>query len=452
MKIMYLTTLFKMTWEERKSKKTGIIILACIILVALAGVLSIRKAANERRGEVEVYQSDLANYEKDLEELQNSLTALQENLATAQEQYDAQKKYCDESIYMQMDGNAFYQGDIQYTITTSANLGYLNSTLMNYINGTSFRESLSEQLGGVDTAYLKEIITCSTSNNVLLVTVYHYDEDVAEQILGYVDKALRKQVPTIAKAQGEFTLTLLDRSVSQKGDLGVVNAQNGALNNLRTYTNTVADAKNAISNKQQEIERHQRENYPEEVAPLSKMEMVKREVIFLIIGVILGVCVLLCRVFLRVMLGKTISNPDYFVSLNLAVLGDYRNGTDTQLISEKVGQQINMYAIQSQAEKIYLNDLSGENFAGSLAEQYQKCLDENSAVISCSRAEESAETIQRGMVESGNVMFVIRYGETTYQKFEEFYGVCKQFHLNVIGVIVAGCMDSQSEPDANAEQ
>lgn len=436
MKILFLTTLFKMTWEERKRKQTIIILVIGVILMAAVGVLAIRKAAAERETAVEEYQSDLANYEINLEEMRNSLTAHQENLVTAQEQYDAQRKYCEESIYMRMDGNAFYQGDIRYTITTSANLGYLNSALATYINGSAFRKSLSDQLGGVDDAYLKDVIIGAASNNIFLVTVYHYDEEKADQLLELADKTLRDQVPALAATQGEFTLTVLDRSVSKKADLAVVNAQNGALNNLRTYINVLADAKNAVSNNQQDLDNYQANNYPKEVTSLSRKDKVIKESVYLIMGIILGVCLLLGRTFLRVMLGKTISNTDYFVSLDLPVLGDYRGKTEAELVSEKIGRQINLYVIHSQAKKIYLNDMSVGRFAGAFVEQYQKCLDENSAIISCPGSEETVEAIQRDMVKSGNVLFAVRFGETTYENFMEFYRICKQFGLKVIGVIL----------------
>lgn len=437
MKIMYLTTLLKMTWDERKSKKAVIVILVCVILMALAGLPAVRKAVNDREAEVEEYQYNLTNYENDLEEMENSLESLQDNLVTVQEEYDAQKKYCEESIYMRLDGNAFYQGELQYTITTSSNLGYINSALTNYINSSSFRSSLSKQLDGVDSNYLKEIILCSSSNNVFTITVYHYDEEMAEQMLESIDKILQKQVLTISEAQGDFTLTILDQSVSQKADLVIVNAQNSALNSLRTYTTNLADTKNSISNKQQDIEYYKKNNVLEEVTALSKLAMVKTEAIYLVLGIILGVCVLAGWTFIKVWFGKIISNSDYFVSLNMAVLGDYMGSENTETVTGSIGHRINLYAIQSKAKGIYINDLTDDNFAEAFVERYQESLDKNGTVISCSKSGESDELIQRRMVESGNVLFVVRIGETAYKKFEEFNSICTQFDLKVIGVILA---------------
>ncbi len=435
MKILYLTTLLKMTWETRKSKRTIIIILLCTILMAFAGVLAIRKAMGERSREIVEYQSAMSNYEKNLEEMNTSLTALLSNQKTIQGQYDTQKKYCEESIYMQMDGNAFYQGDIRYSITTSTNMVYLTSALTSYINGAAFRESLSKQFGNVDSTYLKEVISCVTTGNILLITVYHYDAKIAEQLLELVDKTLTQHVPTIAKTQGEFTLTVMESSVSKKADIAIVNTQNASLNSLRTYTTALADVKNAISNKQQDIEFYQTENYPEEVVALSAAEMAKKEIIFLALGVILGICVLVCRTLLQVMLGKTISNSDFFTSLNLTVLGDYGSKSEENAISEKIGQQLDLYAIHFQAEKIYLIDLSNDSFPEDYMRQYQTCLEDTGAAISCASSEENQELIERNMVKNGNILFAVKIGQTTYKKFEEYYGICKQFHLNVVGVI-----------------
>ncbi len=436
MKILYLTTLLKMTWEERKSKKAIIIVVLCVVFMSIAGVMAIRKGVSERKTELAEYQIACTNYEKNLTEMETSLAALQANKETLQTQYDTQKEYCEESIYMKMDGNAFYQGDIRYSITTSSNLGYLNSALMGYINGTAFRESLAKQFGKTDSTYLKEIIICSASNNVLLITVYHYDKELAEQLLELVDKTLSKYVPTIEKTHGEFTLTLMEQSVSEKADIAIVNTQNSALNSLRTYTSSLADAKNSISKKERDIEFYKEENLPEEVFPFSVMEMIKREAAFMVMGIILGICLLVFRMFLRVMLGKTISNSDYFASLNLNVLGDYREKTQEELTAEKIQRQISLYTIRFQAQDIYLNDLTQDNFSKTFLEQYQGS-QEQGAVISCAEPGESEELVQRNMIQSGNILFVIRFGETTYERFEELYNICRQFDLKVVGVIVA---------------
>lgn len=437
MKIMYLTTLLKMTWDERKSKKTKIVILICVVLMAFAGVLAIRKAIKDREAEIEEYQYNLASHEADLKEMETTLKAFQDNLATVQAEYDAQKQYCEDSIYMKMDGSAFYQGEMQYTITTSANLGYINSALTNYINSSKLHNELAGQLENVETTYLKDIVRCSVNNNVLTISVYHYDEDMAGEMIKLIDNILQKETATIAKAQGEFTLTLMGQSVVKKGDIAILNSQTGALNSLRTFTNNLSEAKNAVSNKAQDIDFFKRNFSLEEVTPLSMPAMVKIEIMYLILGLILGACALVGWTFFKVLTGKTISNSDYFVSLNTTVIGDYRGNADAELVTGGVGHHINLYAIKSQAKEIYISDLTEDNFVGKFTEQYQSNIEEKGVAVSCSSVGDSEQIMQKNMVECGNVLFVVRFGETAYKKFGEFHRICKQFDLKVIGVIIA---------------
>ena len=109
MKSIYMRNLWIGLMKNKKR-----VIIAWLVIIALFCSLGVVKAYPEKlsspeSSEVEEYNAALQKYDDTIQEVQN-------NIELCQEQVDKQQKYCDESIYMQLDPSNIQKVTVQYMV------------------------------------------------------------------------------------------------------------------------------------------------------------------------------------------------------------------------------------------------------------------------------------------------------------------------------------------------
>ena len=200
MRSVYIRNLYL----EILKRKKWIAFLSVLFMLIMSAV-GLKRYIDIPDGYTEEEQLKVTEYEDNVKEFDAAIEELAESLKLAERQLKITKEYCENSIYMQLDPQKIYVSSIQYGVQTTNSVGNILSACTAYINDGSMKEELSEKLGDIPIEYLKEIITCSSSGNVLTISVMHYNKQSAEEIMEAITEQLQRQVKHIEDVQGEFT-------------------------------------------------------------------------------------------------------------------------------------------------------------------------------------------------------------------------------------------------------
>ena len=280
MKSVYIKNLYT---EILKRKKRMVVSIGLFMLIMSA--VGLKKYMDIPDGYTEEEQLKVTEYEDNVEEFDAAIKELTESLKLAERQVKITEEYCENSIYMQLDPQKIYVSSVQYGVQTTNSVGNILSACTAYVNDGSMKEELSEKLDDIPIEYLKEIITCSSSGNVLTISVMHYNEQSAERIMEAITEQLQKQVKHIEDVQGEFTLEELDATSYTKADVTVVNTQNTNLNNYKNNQNNLASLRKSLIDQRNNRRGYMEYNKPEEPAGGKSVSIIFK---YLIFGIILG--------------------------------------------------------------------------------------------------------------------------------------------------------------------
>ena len=433
MRIIKLESLYK---DMVSNRKRLIIMLVVFGLVfGLLGIREIGKAVEKNNAAIVNYEKEYANYEKDLKEFDNSLDTYEKNLATLKGQYEKQADYCDNSIYMQMDGSDFYKAEAKFDVkdsTGKVNRNTITGMLTSYVVSNAMIEAVADQIDGIEAKYLKELITSSSAGTVITVTVTHYDENAATQILTEIENTLNNYSEEIFPDYGVFSLEKMSEACMKTADINILNAQSSALNNLRNYRSNVSDMENAISNKEQEKENYIKANEPTAVKTMGKLEKGLVVVQYMIIGVVLALVILaICGAF-KILFGKKLLDTDYLEAQGISVMGIAED--ETALRSVLVDMELTVKATGK--DTVYLDLIEDTEEARALAEKAAAYLNGNGikAVSGCTAS--GAEAELRQLCESDNTVLMIEKNMASYVNVDKVLTYIKHYNANALGTVL----------------
>lgn len=439
MRVIAFKSIIREMWKKRKQVLICAII--CALLGGALGCVLTRKASIGNEAAVEKYEQQLKRYEEDLAELDNAIQAAEDNLETAQKQYDDQKKYCDESIYMQLDSTGFWVGEVQYTLKCQGDLGVTRSALSYYINGAQMRELIGQNVAQIEESYLGEILYTAATGNVLTITVYHYDEEMARKLLDAVEAIMAKDIDTISATQGAYSLEMVSDAVSLKADSSILNTQNSSLNNLKNYTNALTDAKNNLSNKNQDKENLVQSAEFDEAYPYGTADWVKGIIKYIVLGILAGVLLQFAWYVLKGLYGRTLQSADYPEALGISVIGSVDGEGKFSPSVERSSLEIELLLKKDKLEKACFGLLTNatdekKEELSTLINAYTEALSESGvqSYVGASELEDAEEL--RQISEAGNVILFFKTGDTTYEQLERYVRQCERYNIMILGAIV----------------
>ncbi len=433
MRVIKLESLYK---DMVSNRKRLIIMLVVFGLVfGLLGIRGIRKAVEKNNATIANYEKEYANYEKNLEEFDNSLATYKENLTTLEGQYERQADYCDNSVYMQMDGSDCYKAEVKIDIKDlegAVNRSAVTGMLTTYVVSNAAIEAVANQMDGIEAKYLKELIGSSSTGTLITITVMHYDENAAEEILTEIENVLNNYSKGLFQDYGMFSLEKMSEGCMKYADINILNAQSSALNNLRSYRSSVSDMKNSISNKEQEKENYIKENEPAAVKTMGKLEKILLVVQYIIIGVVLALILLaICSAF-KILFGKKLLDTDYLEAQGISVMGIAED--ETTLRSVLVDMELTVKATGK--DTVYLDLIEDTEEARALAEKAAAYLNGNGikAVSGCTAS--GAEAELRQLCESDNTVLLIEKNMASYVNVDKVLTYIKHYNANALGTVL----------------
>lgn len=434
MKSIYVRNLFGSYLRKKK-----MVIICWINIVILFGGLGIFKAYPEK---ISSDMSDEAQeYREALQQYDDAIANTQENISITQQQTDAQKKYCDESVLMQMDASNVQVAGIQYAVKTedrntdeeSNQTESLLEAWTMYIMGDSLISQVSEKLGEVPEEYLSELISCDTAGNMLTVSVKHFDMEQAKEILEAVEEEITDYQGTMADTFGSFEMIVMNSSETVTSDTDVLNIQNTNLNSLRGYQNSLADYQAKLVSQQTTKNTYMEQNKPSGVnSPSPKKTLLE----YGALGVIAGIIIPFIIYALWYTMSGRIKGKEELVAAGLNVLTVYNPKKGYAPSAERSAADLKLLAQQNKVDTICFSLLGESTALQQVVSEFTTAMEAlDAAVLSVRAGQEDTEQLQI-MVNAGNSILFAEAGRTTYAQIEEQLQFCRRFHISVWGCVV----------------
>ncbi len=429
MRSVYIRTLLKDLFD----KKILIIISTVIfaILFALYGNISATGVLTPEALE------QIAEYEEALDTYEQIIYEAQDNIALSEAQISDLKEYCNNSIYMKLDGNEIQIANTQYGITDSNNSGNTLNAWTSYINDGSLKEEIYAAWPEIPIEYLKELITCSTSGNVLSVTVMHYDADTAEELMNQIDKCIKAHKNTISSVQGDFNLKNLGSTYYTKADTGVINTQNTNLNNLKNYQNSLADYQKKLVDG-----RTNRDNYIKNYTPDAYGKTgdtpIKKAIKFFIFGAVFGVVLACAVITIRFIMSNRLRDEAELIQAGLPVLGELDDKNEYKPELSRSILDLQVQAQQCGDKELFLDAFgTGQDYDKVINDYTEKLKEEGFNISSGNTLLENTEEAKEA-IDAKNAVLIVKIGDTRYEQIENQLNLCKKFGISVWGCVVIG--------------
>ena len=407
------------------------IFIASVLICALAGGGAGWLVSNFGGNEQSV---QLVEYETNMEEYDNVLSELDEGIDAAETQVSILEKYCEQSILMQIDSTNIQTANIQYMFQGSNSAQGVN-ILAAYINDGALKAELTRSLENIGSEYLDEIITCTTSNPVLPVTVMHYDMDQAVYIRDAIESQMEEQLEKVSEQLDDFSLVKADVSQNITADSSVMNTQNTNLNNLKTYKSSLSDLQKKLVDQRTNREAYIENNRPDTAESENPIVTVAKYFVF---GILLGIVIPTVFYALRYYLSDLLKNPEELLASGLAVLGQIPHGGDYNASLEKSCVDIQILAEKNNCSSIALIKF-GESelwkdicnyYAEKLARSGLTIVEENNKIANLEEIRELSNI--------GYCIFLVEKGKTTYKQLEEYRQLCSALQITIWGCVIIG--------------
>lgn len=409
----------------------GICIVICAAFFAVLGYKNaqeVRELSAEQQVEIQEYNERLAEYDAAIVDTEKALEMVNG-------QVEEQQEYVDNSIYMKLDSQNIQVASAQYGVQTSGNVGNILNSIFLFINDGGLKEALEEEYGVVDAKYWREIITANNGGNVLNLVVYHYDSAEAEKILNIVKKKLEQKLPDLIAVQGEFTLVEQGTSYYTKADSGVLNTQNGHLNNLKNYTSNRSDFETKLANQKNTKENYIKNNEPDTLEA-SQPNVILLTAAYLIVGVLFGIAIPVVCFFLQYILSNRLRRKEELKDSGLNVLASYSNKKGHQPSLDRSVLDLKLLAEEKQIENVFISVLQEDEVSKKTAEEWSTAIAQNGMKARIGyHLFDSAEEL-KALASGRGCLVIAETGKSTYPQLEQQMKLCDRFKVELLGCVV----------------
>ena len=398
-----------------------IVAAACTAVFGYNGYKSAKKDMSEdKKAEVEEYEKALAEYE---DAIANVVKVKEED----QRQVEAQQKYVDKSVYMQLNADNISVVSLQYMITGDEEDFKAQDVIqgyVQYVNSGSFYRAVSglldsETLTGEN---LREVGSASAAENVFSLTVMLPDDDQAELVKEAAKKVIDSRKSVVEFAAGEFDIKLIEDSIIHQISADVLNRQMSNINNLKSYTNALADYETKEINTRSSRDSYIDKNKPDDIVVKSpKKEFVKGAVL----GFVIGLALCFAVAFLLYLMSDRLKSYEDMLFAGIPVLlrekkDRFKKDADTFI--DELGIMAAQRGVETSDVVIYplTSSKRGESASQTLKTAFKL---------------ESVSSL-KSACDKGNVILLVERGESRYGRIEEAVKLFEQLKTEVWGSIV----------------
>ncbi len=300
-----------------------IIILLSIIFGASFGYYNfIKETSRQKEMEAQILGEQIegeSEYVTQLRNYEEALNSTKDALVLAEEQRDNLQNYIDNSILMKIDPSDVKVAYCSYAVQDATNPGNVLNAYVSYINDGGLKEDIASKRDDLETEGFREIITTTVSGNNLSITVSHYDETKAKEILEEIRRCVDIQKGKISSAQGDFTMNLLSESFYTKIDNTIANTQNTNNNNLKNYKINISDYLTKLNTIQTNIDNYKEKNELT-LKPDVKRGLKKNVALYALAGLIGGIILSFAILAIKATVSDIVACADHLRYAGLPIL------------------------------------------------------------------------------------------------------------------------------------
>lgn len=414
-----------------KKKKVFIISITICALVGgvIGGAVSRFRANAGQTEEQQVYEDNMEEYDSVLSELEDSITA-------AEEQVNTQEEYCEQSVFMQIDSANVQTAAVQYTFQGGDSSQGIN-ILAAYVNDGALKSDIAGELGDIKSEYLDEIISCTTLNPTLTVTVMHYDMEQAVAIRDAIEINIEKRIDKLVGQLSNFSLVNTDMSQTVTVNSSVMNTQNTNLNNLKSYKSSLSDLQKKLVD-----QRTNRENYIENNEPdatsLVEEPFAITVLKYLLFGAIFGGVLPAAFYAFRYYQSDKLKGAEELMASGMPVLGQMTSGKDYNDVLEKSCVNIQILAEKNNCDTVALIKFGENKTWEEICKYYTENLTQSGITVVESSSEIDNLEEVREVSHIGHCILLVEKGKTTYQQLEEYRQFCSDLCITIWGCVISG--------------
>lgn len=377
-------------------------------------------------------QFTIDRYQAGLKAYEYILADLDESIAVTEQQIADQKNYIDNSIYMQLDATKIQTASAQYSIQNAVNQGNVLGALTSRVNDGYILGYLSEKLG-IESGYLKELISCSTNTNLFIMNVNYTDMDTAKSILKLMEDAIEEQIQNIREKQGDFELVLLDETFQTRSDTGILNGQNSNNTALKNLLVTKSDLEKKKADQIASQNNYVEKNQPDELE-IKRIGIAGWVLRYCLAGMILSLTLSAAILLLPEVLREYINAED-IKKADLSFLGQY-SALDTEENLSPMAFLISTKLKKSQFNQVLLCNLAEGKIASDVLESLSKTLQKDNITVWQKTANfESIEFLKK-LVETGSCVLLIQRRKTTIEELRTYKNVCDELGVKIWGCVI----------------
>ncbi len=405
-----------------------IIIFLSIILGASFGYYNHKKEVSGQK-EMEAQISSVqtegeSEYVTQLRNYEDAMNSAKDALSIAQEQKDNLQNYIDNSILMKINPSDVKVAYCSYAVLDAKNPGNVLNAFVSYINDGGLKEDIASKRDDLETEGFREIITTVVSGNNLSITVNHYDESKAKEILKEIESCIDIQKGRISSAQGDFTLTLVSESFYTKIDNTIANTQNSNNNNLKNYKINISDYLTKINTIQTNIDNYKEKNELI-LKPDVKRGLKKNVALYALAGLIGGIILSFAILAVKATVSDRVTCAVHLRYAGLPILNVYY--IRKKSFSKKLDNTIDTI------ERV-LDDANEDNVCLYLLSEGGY----NKKVQGLLEKELSEEiNVSNRLSDSKKVVVILTGKKDKYSDIDDLLEECERLNIKILGFIVA---------------
>lgn len=259
----------------------SILVVGCIFCLVSGGYMAVRNLTSPSSGSTleENYARELALYDLAVADYELNKTIYSQNIETYEKWLEQQNIYMGKSVLMHTDpynkpvaaANFFiHLDDSEWErLPNNENLSLDPTNSVIYAYASNFYSVIDweplEKLTGIESLYLRELISVGTDYNsdTITITVVYSDGDTAQDILEEITGQMQDRQQTIADNVAKHTIIMLNQSLTYMIDNSLANSQKTNADAINTYELYIIDNHNSLATLEEPKK-------PEEVSVISR--------------------------------------------------------------------------------------------------------------------------------------------------------------------------------------
>lgn len=476
-KVEYEINLVDMFWEICMKWKQ--ILVWTVIFAVLAAGLSYVRSANA------INASSKQNKQEQISLESMELTALEKSNVDVfleyQNLHDRQVEYTTQSLYMQLNANAFYKGTISYyvdnhflveypQISKQNNIGALLTAYENLFIEDDFIAECGKILEVEDAkaSYVTELLKCAAdrTEGTFVVEVLADDEEKCQAIVALIEEAVKNKSAEMTRQIGEHDVELLNKTVALVYDDFMLDEQKNEKERLFSYASNLETLESKLTEKEKqyiEVYRNQKiaENAPEE----PENDVVQKPTVskkIALLGMIFGAFLAVVLYLVKYIFNNKLRVEDAFERIfGVKVLGivekEYagknfglpirkflvRKRRASQRIFYKdealelIAVSVKVMAKKMGYAKVYLTGAAMNGSVDDRVTELKKLLEKMDVELIVGSSVLYHADAFEDMTETGAVVLWEKAGESMYAEIEEEIQKCRNHKTDILGAVVA---------------